>query len=98
MLFVDRLCRLIRRDEPQTLLNGITQICISIRDETYILFCILFLIKEVHFNKVKLKFIGRSGSNSSAFYLYGAKPHPLLVRMCMHQGAELLYGNVHTLR
>ena len=42
-----------------------------------------------------LMFKGRSDSNRSVFYLHSA--HPLLVRMCKHQGAELLHGNIRTL-
>ena len=38
--------------------------------------------------------IGRSGSSSSAFCMYGSKPH----HMCMYKGVELLYDNIHTLQ
>ena len=70
-------------------------------------------LQKLRFSKIKLTFIGPScsnqifivcsGSNRSVFYLYGATSvglmlHPSLVRMHTYQGAQLLYGNVHTLQ
>ena len=56
-------------------------------------------MQEPRQRKVETSFIGHSSSNRSVCKGTTCEPklHPSLVRMCILQEADLLYGNIHTL-